>query len=271
VTRFGYSGSQPVPPSWAALVRLAALRDLMRMEMPERPTDLFNLDGSGNPTSTRGPIYLPNPPLLLQVYVSQVGTRWATTDQRTQTQAECLYMIVMTCGEDARRQFHENEIGDVNGNGLREFVDGWGHPIRFLRWAPGFNDSDLQANVVSDADLALTTAGHETDAWTTNPVLTARRQAALQDHDPFDPRRLCMEVSGESPAVPRGWRLVPLIYSAGPDGAYGIAVDASSTTYAWATLNQPYAEGWGIPNRNNDGDWVHFDNIHNQMNLAEAR
>lgn len=34
-------------------------------------------------------------------------------------------------GED---QFDTNEVGDVDGNGRREFLDAWGNPLRFYMW-----------------------------------------------------------------------------------------------------------------------------------------
>ena len=51
--------------------------------------------------------------------------------------AECLYMIVMSI-PGAAEQFHASEIGDVDNDGLPEFIDAWGRPIRFLRWPAGF-------------------------------------------------------------------------------------------------------------------------------------
>ena len=62
--------------------------------------------------------------------------------------AECLYMIVINaCGDgEAKTLFSESTIGDTDGDGAPEFLDGWGHPISFLRWAPGFV-SDIQLNV----------------------------------------------------------------------------------------------------------------------------
>jgi prepilin-type N-terminal cleavage/methylation domain-containing protein len=59
---------------------------------------------------------------------------------------ECLYMILTTITTDetlGNEQFHASEIGDVDGDGAPEFIDGWGQPIGFLRWAPGFI-SDMQ-------------------------------------------------------------------------------------------------------------------------------
>ena len=41
--------------------------------------------------------------------------------------------------QDVTAHFRPNEIGDTNGNGLPEFVDGWGNAIRFRRWPVGFS------------------------------------------------------------------------------------------------------------------------------------
>ena len=60
---------------------------------------------------------------------------------------------------------------------------------------------------------------------------------------------------------PRGWRLVPLIYSEGPDGHHGISHEtASGSPYVWA--QDTYSQSFGLPVQV-DGEWVHFDNIHN--------
>ena len=45
--------------------------------------------------------------------------------------------ISMTYPE-AMSQFGENEIKDLDGDHWPVFIDGWGNPIMFLRWAPGF-------------------------------------------------------------------------------------------------------------------------------------
>jgi len=100
--------------------------------------------------------------------------------------AECLYMIVERSGfdPDALEFFRSNEIGDVDRDGKPEFLDGWGRPIAFLRWAPGF----------------------------TSPI---QKPDAVNAHDPLDP-------TGRDSTA---YALVPLIYSAGPDGALGTPTD----------------------------------------------
>jgi prepilin-type N-terminal cleavage/methylation domain-containing protein len=111
--------------------------------------------------------------------------------------AECLYMIVERSGydPDALEFFRSDEIGDVDGDTKPEFLDGWGRPIAFLRWAPSFSSPIQQA----DAD---------------------------NSPDPLDPARKDQTA----------YALVPLIYSAGPDGALGAATD-DVTGYGLQTLS----------------------------------
>ena len=85
-------------------------------------------------------------------------------------------MIVSMGSPEAMEQFSASEIGDTDGNGYPEFLDGWGRPIWFLRWAPGFSPySDIQ---------------------TTDPT---------NNHDPFDPQHFDANA----------YKLIPLIYSDG--------------------------------------------------------
>ncbi len=56
-------------------------------------------------------------------------------------------IVTLACGDgEAKTLFKESEIGDTDGDGAPEFLDGWKHPISFLRWAPGF-DSQIQLNL----------------------------------------------------------------------------------------------------------------------------
>ena len=54
--------------------------------------------------------------------------------------AECLWLIVARSGyaPDSLEHFRPDELTDRDGDGAKEFCDGWGQPIYFLRWAPGF-------------------------------------------------------------------------------------------------------------------------------------
>jgi prepilin-type N-terminal cleavage/methylation domain-containing protein len=182
--------------------RLSATRDLMRMELPDRVNDLD------------GPLFFyplgtmaaDREPSLSKRYRRVRGTS-ASIDYAS---AELLYLIVSAIPE-AIEQFHANETGDVDGDGHREFIDGWGRPIQFIRWAPGFK-SDIQSLDPST------------------------------DHDPFDPLNLDMPQSAANPPC-RGSRLIPLIYSAGSDGEYGLNIGDS---YAVTLDGNGYIDPWRV-------------------------
>ena len=202
------SGMQPRP---AAEARLAALRELMRMEMPDRWNDL-----------TAPPQVLTNPPALAVRYAANYQ---AKPPSGTYSHAECLYMIVAVGSPEALEDFSQTDIGDKDQDGWPEFLDGWGNPIYFLRWAPGFSgESSIQVD---------------------DPI---------EHHDPFDTRQVLPD-----------YHLIPLIYSAGPNGeadsegntqGYGIDTKENVTVDPTASLAN---SDIGAP----DGTGTHYDNVHN--------
>jgi prepilin-type N-terminal cleavage/methylation domain-containing protein len=214
-------------PTQAARARLDALRDLMRMEMPERWSDVI-VD----------PITPITRPAVSVLYKQQYDDALLTHSVETVGEygpAELLYMMINTGSPDDREQFHEREIGDKDGDGLPEFHDGWGEPIMFLRWAPAFPDSDIQP-VIPPGDP---------------------QEAAEKDHDPFDTHKV----------DPGAWRLVPLIYSGGPDKKPGLEL-LKDYKWHWLTSSPSdpentdlYSTTIGGPDPQNPGD--HYDNIHN--------
>jgi len=196
---------QPLSPNDAAKDRLYAIRDLMRMEMPDRLKDIPT-DGTDT-GSYDPPIPLPYSgqrvriPALGLLYHSLLTSKPPTGSGQNGS-AELLYLIVSMGSPEAMEQFNPSEIGDTDSNGYLEFLDGWGHPISFLRWAPGFSQySDIQ---VAD------------------PV---------NRHDPFDPRRM------EDIA----YHLIPLIYSSGANGEPGLSLqnDFSQNGYHFGDTNNP--------------------------------
>jgi prepilin-type N-terminal cleavage/methylation domain-containing protein len=140
---------QGLSPADAAKVRLYAIRDLMRMEMPDRGEDVT--DGPIQITTSTGKTYQLARPALSQLYLNRLTSTPPTAGNGVQNgAAELLYMIVSMGSPEAMEQFSQSEIGDTNQNGYPEFLDGWGRPIFFLRWAPAFSAplSDVQ---VADA------------------------------------------------------------------------------------------------------------------------
>ena len=215
-----------------ATARLFALREMMLMEMPDRWSDVLLADVPSSPTGIGDelyPVYLTDRTDLANIYLR----RYVRTLQHLQDMvatgvlqsneirqkllenqgAECLYMVItLACGDgEARSQFHQSDIGDTDGDGAPEFLDGWGNPISFLRWAPGFN-SDIQrnANLLENAP-----------AGPTNPTDNMWFRAANGDHDPYDMYRI----------DPAALRLVPLIFSAGRDETHGLFVADETPTW----------------------------------------
>jgi hypothetical protein len=131
----------------------------------------------------------------------------------------------MACGDgEARSLFKEADIGDTDGDGAPEFLDGWGHPINFIRWAPGF-DSQIQLNANNYSDYV-------DNQWTKD---------SAKDHDPFDVYRID-QASGR----PGAFRLVPLIYSGGRDETFGVQNVKSWVTWVRDNTNSPPA-GYMLP------------------------
>ncbi|MEM1305264.1 MAG: hypothetical protein AAGG46_10225, partial [Planctomycetota bacterium] len=115
--------------------------------------------------------------------------------------------------------------GDTDGDGAPEFLDGWGNPIQFLRWAPGFQ-SPAQLSQPRLVEVFNDSGAAAVDT------------AIVEDRDPFDlfyadnfaADRISGGVvvdDGSPERAARGFRLLPLIYSAGRDEDLGIRVDGN--------------------------------------------
>lgn len=188
----------------------ANIRWLMTLEMPDVlsnvPLNQAAVDvlASTHPLAGTG---------VIRSYASYRESLPTWTDDDYQS-AECLFMIMTRSGyePEAMEHFRSDEIGDVDGDGAFEFLDGWGAPIAFFRWAPGF---------VSDVSPLPSSipAG----------IRTNRAFSSLQladptnRHDPFDP----------SVAEAGSYALIPLIFSAGPDGEYGLKTKGKGPGSGW--------------------------------------
>lgn len=173
--------SQNIDPRLAAVQKLAGLRRLMIYEMPDSWADVPTLEEflDTDPTSEFGS----NSSLKSATVRRYALAKRLASPTPLYGSAECLHMILNVGGfePDALEFFRPDEIGDIDGDGMPEFWDGWNRPIHFLRWAPGFSKP---LSLVQDSDPA-------------------------KFHDPFDPWG----------CDPNGFALVPLVYSAGPDEA----------------------------------------------------
>lgn len=234
-------------PRAAAALRLNALRELMRMELPDRITDLCFYNTSTSQWEWNGtpPAWLAAPPSAWLAFQRRFnanlasGRHWTSQHEH----AECLYMILagIRDGDTTGLEwFDPSEVGDTDNDGMLEILDPWGKPIYFLRWAPGY-ESDLQ---------------------------DPRRR----EPDPFDPLRVDPRWANNDDANPNTrlddpFALYPLIYSAGRDHEYGVVRkdydnatppndldvaygETNTAPYATATLNPalyPYAAAFPAP------------------------
>ncbi|MCD4727004.1 MAG: prepilin-type N-terminal cleavage/methylation domain-containing protein [Pirellulales bacterium] len=228
-------------PRQAAEIRLTALREIMRMEMPERWSDIIDPCLSDDVTPDLDtPIPISSGAVSVPLYRPALSRLYAQRYINVKlplpiispdyAPAECLYLLVSMGTPEAMEQFHQSEIGDVDGDGMPEFIDGWGKPIQWLRCAPGFSSD-------STRDYS--------DIQFDDPI---------NNHDPFDTRRVDSDA----------FHLIPLIYSAGADGKYDIELDRD---YHFMFLHDPYANlAIGVPTddaANPDNHLNHHDNITN--------
>ena len=207
--RVALTSPSPTDRKLNALSLLKAKRSLMVREMPDSWDDVpenaqafNNLADSGGTDLRTAPVRAytitriansSNPNFSLSLLKAAYGN------------SECLFMIVTRSGfePDALEMFRTDEVGDIDKDGANEFLDGWGRPIAFLRWAPGMTGSLVQNG---------------------NPDLA---------HDPMDPLRQ------DSTA----FALVPLIFSAGPDESTNAPDDSAADGYglarvaSWSALN----------------------------------
>jgi prepilin-type N-terminal cleavage/methylation domain-containing protein len=176
-----------------ALARVTALRDLMRLEMPDRifdvrdpndPTDPpvdFVLDYSypnayGNWISDNVTIQIPRPSLNRQydrqgqlahdpLNPTNKGFQYWTSKYEG---AECLYLIIASIRDftgNGLDVLQDGEIGDLDNDGMREILDPWGNPIAFLRWAPGYLVSPGSDGNWGVADFDDDNNGVKDDFW----------------------------------------------------------------------------------------------------------
>jgi hypothetical protein len=152
------------------VVRILARKAMFRFEFPQRMAELIvgspDSDGNGNPDADNDNNGLPDilvariaaaaakqqliaggtaAPTTAQIQ-TQVNTNWAKHRPETES-SELLYFALILSGSygssavDADR-FTRDEVVDTDGDGLPEFVDSWGQPLRFYRWPTRLMDTD---------------------------------------------------------------------------------------------------------------------------------
>jgi len=162
-----------------------------------------------------------------------------------------LYLILATSysgGTPAIDAIPTTNIGDTDGDGMFEILDGWGNPIGFIRWPVGYDDPNGVLDLTSPDEFDLFRSDF---FYTVDPTPAPSSTAVLP----------AVAVNSGSTLPP--WAMRPLVISAGEDGQYGIAFDPinasgtslpafdySAATWAWpknvANMGAEH-EGRGAP------------------------
>ena len=242
-------GRVPVYGQEIARMRLVALRDLMRMEMPDRITDIYyrptllhlevvydstnrglyphpsagvraltNLPYPSLWSNYREKFFVPPTPVLSTPYAPQFVGTFQPAWNPLNANAELLYFIVASSssnGIGGLEQFRDSEIGDTDQDGYPEFVDAWGQPIRWIRWPAGADWSSINVSAADDARISENRGGDAMD-------VTKSDWRYLND---------ASGTYGDNP-----FTLQPLIISSGPDRAFDIVFDVTDIDSAAAPI-----------------------------------
>lgn len=240
--------SPGMTPQNAAILRVNAIRELMRVELPDRITDVASgprftltiplpvhdvVPSPGGIYPIRPFVILPARPALNKQILRRADEIGGLENWNTQNESsECLYFILAATRDGDKHAldwFAPSEIGDTDGDGMKEILDSWGNPIAFLRWAPGYR-----------ADVAP----YPVTPQRRNETGVATDETTLPD--PFDPFKIDYRWQ-DADLTNDPIALKPLIWSAGPDKRHGISVNTPTV----AGVPQPYATS----NPPNDPYW----------------
>ena len=134
-----YNGtaSSPLGRRILELRKLAAIRRVLAVEMPDNWNDVGSVSGPYQNARTRA-------------YTSYALSTNNVVSPEIES-AECLYMSCMLSGfqPEAMENFRAEEIGDVDNDQRPEFLDAWGRPIAFIRWPTAF-DGPITLNQDTD-------------------------------------------------------------------------------------------------------------------------
>lgn len=177
--------------------------------------------------------YVDNTTWYASFFPSSANTPASTLHDPDTESSECLHMILNWAPEGASitaASIPAQFKADTDGDGLMEFVDAWGRPLKFYRAPTDYyaylidvvremQDPGVAANSFDPTGLLLD------PNWSTQRQLFENKFGLLRIHEAYElptvvggPRQAD---SNPQPTVPRAYPTNPLIVSAGPDGKFG--------------------------------------------------
>ena len=191
-----------------AVVEILAKKALYRFEFPQRFDELLlfgdpAISVPGLPQSiylaisapaARAKLGLPDTtPLTAPAIASDVATTFAAGASAPATESsELLYFALIESASygsssvDSDR-FTENEIRDTDEDGLPEFIDAWGQPLRFYRWPTRLIDVDppvpFQPVLDNTSDNTDVLVNVDTDNDGTPDTIIGQRQITKLERD----------------------------------------------------------------------------------------
>lgn len=226
-------------PRVAAQNRLTGIREIMRLELPDRITDLCNqvelndfladnrLDNINRADQAQTAV-LTSVPSLAKSYKRTVDRLLTAVRNRPNPPpvvgwtiqhqgAECLYLIIGSMQDGDKNGldfFLPEEIGDLDDDGIPEILDAYGQPIEFLRWAPGYVANPWDASRAPMLTMQI------------RPLLDANGNKNNYTPDPFDPVKCDPRVIPPDTTLTNDpFALFPLIISGGRDKLIDVVLD----------------------------------------------
>ena len=233
---------------------------------------------------------------------AQVNSNWENHDPDTES-AELLYFALIrsesfgatVSGAD---QFSGSEIADTDNDGIPEFIDAWGNPLRFYRWPTRLVDRDApvpfnpilappddptDTRVISDSERRV--AGILLKGLPPAPdTFTGIQQREFLLVDPDDPigllYTLLEDVNLQSDINEDTFHTIdtfhtPLIVSAGVDENLGLYEPWRVDTGIYGTLAQPdgtnFVPGSGTTVPTPTVEEAMLDNVTNRNRRAGGR
>lgn len=193
------------------------------------------------------------PQNFLEKNISSSATLPPPAPHNPNTQSAALLYWILTksevygVGPVDESEFTSSEVRDTDGDGLLEFVDGWGKPLRYYRWPSHlFRPGDGGSNppgISSSGVLSPPDRTYVSVLWSGLPAIpTVPGELDPLARDPDDPTGQLWQFIN-SPGAPSGVATAIqnfygtpatyhafLIVSAGPDGILGLLEPSNETT-----------------------------------------